>query len=195
MTAPPDTLSVASTSTRTCSEDGSTLVETVLAASLTLVAVGMLVGNVLVPLATLEERLTPDGRVGELHAAADGFARIVRAARSSSAGGPVIRSGSHELVLTVGPDGAELAASIVDGALLVSPSDVTSGGAPLPAGRLVHGIDVAQSAFEILGAGAADVADPRDAVAIRLRLVDGPHHVERLVALRALDDAGPGDAP
>ena len=174
--------------------DGSTLVETMLAASLTVLAAGMLVGNVIVPLSTLDERVTADGRAAELHAAADGLARIVRAARTSRGHGPVLAAGMHELVLQVGTDGTEVTVSFGDEAVLISTHAVTAGGAPLPSGRLVHGIDVAGSGFVLLGSGGVPVDTPRDAVAVGFHLVDGPHHVARVVALRDPVSSGTGEA-
>lgn len=166
------------------SEDGSTMVETMVAATLTVLAAGAIVGNLIVPLSTLEERLTEDRRIAELHAAADGLARIVRAARASSPGGPLVSASTQELVLEVGPSGAELTAAFVEDALVVSPHAATAGGAPLVTGRIAHGIDGSASGFVLLGAGGAEVDDPRDAVAVGLRIVDGARQVERVVALR-----------
>lgn len=175
-----------------CAEDGSTIVEAVIAASLTLLAAGVVVGNVIVPLSTLEERLGADGRAAELDAAAEGLARIVRAARSSNTHGPVVSASAQELVLQVGAGDEVLTVALVDDALLVSAHSATSGGAPLPTGRLAHGIDVTQSGFMLLGAGGVEVEDPLDALAVRLRVGDGPHQVERAVALRGPARSGGG---
>ena len=85
------------------SQDGSTLTELLVAATITLLAIGMVAGSLLPSLRSLTLSVEQDRRAPQLDLAADVFARTVRAARPSLTEPAVRLESDTTLLVRLGP--------------------------------------------------------------------------------------------
>jgi hypothetical protein len=176
-------------------ESGSSVVEMLVAAALTVTALGVLLGNVVVPLEHLAGAHAPDMSHIELRTAGEEFARTVRAARPGIAEPAVIADGDDAIVLRIVDGGVVQYVRIAfetdalllerrdrDGMLVVGSRRTLASGLAPGVDRLVVHHDPVDAVT-----GRADVA------AVELRLKRGAASLERMVAVRMsthLDGAG-----
>lgn len=179
----------------TSDESGSSVVEMLVAAGLTVTALGVLLGNVVVPLEHLARAHEPDMPSIELRAAGEEVARLIRAARPGIVGPAVVADGEHALVvrvveagrvehvhLALVADALEVERRDEDGVLVPGSRRTLVSGLVPHAGRLVVHHDPASVAT-----GRAEVA------AVELQLVGAGASLERTTAVRVmshLDGAG-----
>jgi hypothetical protein len=184
---------------RESTDAGSTLPEVVLAAGLLVVALGMLGGTVLVPLAALARTATIDDRQVALELAGDTVVRIALSARPGLEASPVLSAERDRIVLRVGDlreartvvlllrEGS-LTVEIPDGPLDPTPASTPSSPSPVPgpaAGVVISGIDSDASSFTVrssegidltfgpsAGGTAGVLGSPLDVAHVQLILVD-----------------------
>ena len=159
-----------------------------LVASLLTVVVGALTLTAVVgPIEAMRRSSVPDARRIEVEAAADAFARTVRAARPGLRTGPVVSIARDRIVLRVGPPvGARtVVVEVVDGDLLLRDEQAVT--VPEEARILLRHVGTDGFVLSALDARGEVVPadDPRTVAAVVLRIeVDG-HRAERTVALRS----------
>lgn len=163
---------------------GSTVTELLVAATLTLVAVGMVANDVIPTLRHLTSDVEPDRRGVELMTVADVIARAVRAARPEAAR-PAILGDERALDLAMG-DGTGLLITVDGGVVTIAASDPSGRPAPpgYPLGRLVDGLDVERSRFELIDRVGEAPRDGESPTGVLVVLADGDHSVVRIVASR-----------
>jgi hypothetical protein len=176
-------------------ESGSSVVEMLVAAGLTVTALGVLLGNVVVPLEHLARAHAPDMASIELRTAGEEVARLVRAARPGIVEPAVVADGEgavvvrvfdggraeHVRIALVG-DALEVERRDADGVLVVGSRRTLVSGLVPHAGRLVAHDDPAGGAMGLAGV-----------LAVELQLVGTSASLERTVAVRLsshLDGAG-----
>lgn len=163
-------------------EAGSTIVEMLVAAALTVLAVVMLSGNILPALRLLEDAPVPQQRQLELVAAGDLFARAVRSARPEHHR-PAIGGDHRALLLAVGP-GATVRFELVDGALTVDVEGSPTGMGGLTTRTLVRGLDMERSGFSLLAGDGQVSGAPEPVAAVALALADDESSLVRVVRPR-----------
>lgn len=167
-------------------EAGSTVVELILAAGLTLVAAGLVVPTVIVPLGRATDRLEADVGRARLEAAADTFARAVRAARPS-VDGPAASVTSTTLTLTMvtahGP--ATTHVDLSEGGLRIISSGPGAAAISLPATVRIDGLDVGASRF-VAGTDPHGAGVGEELRAVTLVLTGSAGSIERTVRLRVV---------
>lgn len=173
-------------------EDGSTIVELLVAAGVSVIALGVALGGVLPAMRALGDAHRDDhGRI-ELDTAGDIVARVIRAARPDAMRSAVTGD-DRTLVVALGP--GRTARILLDaGDLSLDVEGDPTGSLGLPAGLLAEGIDMEGSGFALLDpSGAASESEAAPA-AIVVNLVRGEDAVVRAVPLRLrthLDGATP----
>jgi len=131
-------------------ETGSSLPELLVAGTLGLVALGMIAGGVLAPIAGMVRGSAPDERQIELDLAADVVARILRAARPGLDEAALVRAEAGAISVRVGDlhERGEVILELRDGALTVEWETAVDFIAAMPeGGLLVTGLDVDRSMF------------------------------------------------
>lgn len=163
-------------------DDGSSIVEMVVAATLTLLALALLSWQVLPALRMLESAPDPHERQLELLAAGDLLARAVRSARPEEQRAAV---GGHEgtLVLAMDPD-ATVRFILVDGTLSVEVEGSPAGMDGLTSRTLVTGLDGDRSAFSLLDPDGQPKGPSAPVVAVAVTLADEEFTVHRVVRPR-----------
>lgn len=164
------------------SQDGSSVVELLVAATLTVIAVALLAGDGLSAANLLESAVEPDLRELELVTAGEVAARAIRAARPG-ADRPPVSGEERRLTIVLGPRTA-LSLVLEDGMLSLSIDGEHPGSTPFPTGVLVAGLDVERSGFVVLDQADAFTADVSTSAAVAVILADGDHEVVRLVRPR-----------
>lgn len=166
-------------------EEGATVVELVVAAGLTLVAAALVVPTVIVPLAHASDRL--EARVGHarLEAAAETFARAVRAARPR-VDGPAASVLPRSLTLAMSTvDGpATTRMDLSDDGLRIVTTGPGAAAVGLPTAVHLDGLDLAASHFAPVAEAAGGSDGEVHAVTLRLSGADG--RIERTVRLRVV---------
>lgn len=176
-------------------ESGSSVVELLVAAGLTVTAFGVLLGNVIVPLGHLARTQAPDIPSIELRIAGEEVARLVRAARPGVVESAVVADGDRAVVVRLTGSGSaehirislladtlELERRDANGALVGGSRRTLVSGLVPDAGRFIVHHDPVSAAM-----GRADV------VAVEFQLVGATARIERTVAIRLsshLDGAG-----
>lgn len=179
-----------SIATRSEGEAGSTVVELLIAATLTVVAVSVLAGDALPALRVMTEVAGPQARRVELEAAGDVVARVVRAARPDVTR-PVIDGDTHRLSVALGRH-RTATVELDAGALRIAVEDPDA--ATFPSGVVLEGLDMERSGFTLLGPEAAPADRPGAGGAIVIVLADEDVEIVRIVAPRLgthLDGAAP----
>lgn len=172
---------------RNCGDEaGATVVELIMAAGLTLVAAGLIVPTLIVPLGRVTDRLGTDPGRARLEAAAETFARAVRAARPG-ADGPAAAVTPTTLTLTMvttdGPATTTLDLS-ADG-LRIVPTGPGAAAVDLPATVPIAGLDLGASRFiGVFDLGAVAAGEELEAVTLVLSGVSG--RIERTARLRVV---------
>jgi len=170
-----------------CLDDGSTLTEVLLAAGLLAVALGMLGGSVLAPLATMMRPVPVDDRQVALELAGDTVVRLVLSARPGLDAPAILSAAPDRLELRVGDlrearrvvlvlrDGT-LAVELPDGPLASGWEGVSGAVQPVPgteAGIVIGGIGTAASAFVVRASDGTDATTgPAVAAVVELTLED-----------------------
>ena len=165
-------------------DDGSTVVELLVAASLTILVTGLLASDVLPALGLLERTAEPDVRRVELASGVEVVARAVRAARPGVAHPAVT---VHEAGVTLALErGARLEIILTEGSLVVDPLNPHGPGARPPTRVLVEGLDMSRSRIALLDRDGVETADVARAAAVLVVLVDAEsdHEAVQVVALR-----------
>ncbi len=178
-------------------EDGSGLVELLVAAALGLLGLGVVAAVARGPVAAATAAARPQDRIEGLLLLRDVVGGQVRAARGDGTEPPVLAAGPDHVVLaTARDDGVGWSRlSIADGSLLLDAGSGVAPEGPAATGRRL--VSVAQASFAVLDAVGAELSgpvagalrsgDPRrdDAAVLELRVeVDGRRH-DLAVALRA----------
>ncbi len=165
-------------------DDGSTVVELLVAATLTILVAGLLASDVLPALGALERTAEPDARRIELASAAEVVARAVRAARPGVAH-PSVALNEAGVTLAL-ERGARLDILLADGSLVVEPAHSPGPEAPSPTGILIDGLDMSRSRIALLDRDGVETVDAGRMAAVLVVLVDGEsdHEVVQVVALR-----------
>lgn len=164
------------------SQDGSSVVELLVAATLTVIAVALLAGDGLSAARLLESTAEPDLRELELVAAGEVVARAIRAARPG-ADRPPVSGEERRLSIVLGPRTA-LSLVLEDGTLSLSIDGEHPGSASFPTGVLVAGLDLERSGFVVLDPEDALTAEVSAPAAVAAILADGEHEVVRVVRPR-----------
>lgn len=163
-------------------EEGSSIVEVLVAATLTIVAVAMLAGDAVPALRMLEGSAQPDLRRAELVNAGEVVARAVRAARPEVSRAAV-EGDEQRLSIVLGP-GAVLDLTLDAGTLVLTIDGAHTGTAPFPTGVLVEGLDPERSRFSLVDAEGAVAGEATPIAAVTVVLADGEDEVVRVVGLR-----------
>lgn len=163
-------------------EEGSSIVEVLVAATLTIVAVAMLAGDALPALRVLERSAQPDLRRTELMNAGEVVARAVRAARPEVSR-PAVEGDEQRLSIALG-SGATLDLTFDAGTLALSVDGAHTGTAPFPTGVLVEGLDPDRSRFSLVDTEGAVAGEATPIAAVTVVLADGEDEVVRVVGLR-----------
>lgn len=163
---------------------GSTVTELLVAATLTLVAVGMFASDAIPTLRHLTSAVEPDQRGVELMTGADVIARAVRAARPEATR-PAILGDEQTLDLAMG-DGTGLLITLDGGVVTIAANDPGGRPAPpdYPLGPLVDGLDVERSRFELVDRSGEAPRDGEPPAGVVVVLSDGDRSVVRIVASR-----------
>lgn len=162
--------------------DGSTVVEMVVAATITLIALGVVVEGVLPAVRALEDVVSIDRRRDELAAAAESVVRAVRGARPGVTW-PAVTGHATELALG-GAAEASVRVALADGELWLDADSPWVGGTPLPMGRLITGLDMEASGFALLDV-TGEVASPGAPISgVVITLVADGHQVTRVATVR-----------
>lgn len=165
---------------------GTTVVELIMAAGITLVASGLVVPTVIVPLGRVSEQLEADVGRARFVAASDTFARAIRAARPL-VDVPAVTVTSTTLVLNVhtasGPATARI--QLAGDGLRIDSSGPGSAAVDLPTAVRVDGVDIAASRFVAVTGSDAEGADGQ-VEAVTLVLVGAGGSIERTVRLRTI---------
>ena len=170
---------------------GSTVVEMVVAAALTVLALSMVAGDTIPALRVLE-REDAQLRQLELVAAGELAARSVRGARPEGAR-PPIGLDDQRLVLAM-PNEATVVLTLADGALRIDVEGAPPGMDGITSGTVVSGLDPNRSAFALIDAAGEPSADGATAAAVLIVLTDDTSRVVRVVRPRMtmpLDGATP----
>lgn len=173
-------------------EDGSTVVELLVAAGVSLLALGMVLDSAIPAMRALNDTAQEDHRRIELETAGDIVARTIRAARPDALR-PAVSGDDRTLVLSLGAGRtARIALDVGDLTLHVQ-GDPT-GALRLPGGLMVDGLDMERSAFALLDADGAPTDGTRPLAVVIVTLSKAEETVVRAVAPRLrthLDGAGP----
>ncbi len=159
-------------------ETGASLPELLVAGALGLVALGMIAGGVLAPLAGMVRGSAPDERQIELDLAADVVARILRAARPGLDEAALVRAEAGVISVRVGDlhERGEVILELRDGALTVEWETAVDFIAAMPeGGPLVTGLDADRSMFLFVTGQAeqdASLGDDSDPMAGATRAAD-----------------------
>lgn len=164
------------------SQEGSSIVELLVAAALTVIALALLAGDGLPAVGVLKSAAEPDLRDVELVTAVEIVARAIRAARPDADRPPV--SGEERwLSIALGPRTA-LDLVLEDGRLSLSIDGDHAGSRSFPTGVLVAGLDLERSGFAVLHPEDAFTAEVSASVAVVVILADEDREVVRVVAPR-----------
>ena len=163
-------------------DDGSGVVEMLVAATLTIIAVAMLAGDALPALRMLERAAQPDLRRVELVNTGEVVARAVRAARPDVTRAAV-EGNDRRLTIGLG-SGSTLEITLDAGRLVLSVDGEPAASAPFPTGVLVDGLDPDRSRFALLDRDGEVTDEAARVAAVAVLLADGEHEVIRVVALR-----------
>lgn len=173
-------------------EAGSSIVELVVAAALTVIAVVILSGHTLPALRSLSEAAEPHQRQLELVAASELVARAVRSARPEHQR-PATGGDDRTLLLAMGP-GATVRFSLDGGDLDVDVEGSPAGMEGLTGGTLVRGLDMGRSGFAFLSSDGGPLGAASPAAVVAIVLEDEGSSVVRIVRPRLvtrLDGATP----
>lgn len=173
-------------------EQGSTLVEMLLAAAMGLLALGMVGGGAIPALRALEDLTYTDHRRVEVETAGEIVARVLRAARPDAMR-PAVSGDDRTLIVALG---AGRTGSIVldAGTLTLGVDGDPSGSLGFPVGILLEGLDMEGSAFALLGDDGEEALSTGPAALVVISLSDGGTTFVRAVAPRLrthLDGAVP----
>lgn len=171
-------------------EDGSSLVELLVAATLGVLALGILLGGAVAPLQRVAALSTPDADARALDGAGEVFTRVVRAARTGLDDHAIERLTDEELIVRIvdGSTRSRVRLALDGGSFTVTlvGSDVAP--SSLPNGTIVEELERDGSGLEGLDRhGEVVPGDDRARVrSVRLRLAKGSETIERIVRLRLL---------
>jgi hypothetical protein len=167
-------------------EDGSSVVEMLVAAGLTLTALGVLLGNVVVPLEHLARSHAADLPMVELRNAGEEVARLVRAARPGITEPAAAADGDRAVVLRVVEDGRveRVRIALVDDVLRIERLDAHGAALHGATRTLLTGLapERAHLVLHLDGSG-VDPVGP-SVVAVGLRIEADGASLERVTALR-----------
>jgi hypothetical protein len=165
----------------TDSDLGSTLPELLVAAGLTLLALSMLGGSLLAPLAAMGRSATPDQRQEELDRAGDEVVAIVRLARPGLHDGPLLAAGPDRIEVRFGTLGhaSPVVIRFHGGTLRTEHPDGTVDRV------LVSGLDADRSRFIIEDLESNDVSE----------VTEGPTRTDAAVVTVVLVDPDASDGP
>lgn len=165
-------------------EDGSTVVELLVAATLTSLAIAMLIGNGLPALRLLEAPVATERRMLELTTAADVAARAVRAARPDVAR-DALRWDGDDLLVALG-SGGELRLLFDADALMLQVEGAHARATTFPDGMLVAGLDIEHSSFMLLDEAGAEASGADRVSAVVITLADEDVEVVSVVTPRLM---------
>lgn len=173
-------------------EGGSTIVELLVAAGVSLLALGMALNGSIPAMRALEVNAQRDDRRMELETAGDIVARTIRAARPEALRPAIVRD-DRTLILSLG-SGRTARLQLEAGDLTLEVEGDPARRLRLPEGLLVGGLDMERSSFVLLDApeDSSDVMGPPGAVVVTL--TDDGVAVVRVTATRLrthLDGATP----
>ena len=167
-------------------ESASSVVEMLVAGALAVTALGVLLGNVVVPLAHLARAHDPDMESIELRTAGEEVARLVRAARPGILGPAVVSDGENAVLIRVVDAGRaeHVRIALVADALELERRDAE--GVPIAASRrsLVSGLVPGEGHLFVRHDPSTDAPGPAAAVAVELRLVRAGAIHDRTVTVR-----------
>lgn len=162
-------------------DDGSSVVEVLVTATLTILVLTMAATDALPAMRALEDVVRSDARHLELDVAGDVVARAVRAARPGIVGAGVVGDEDH-LEVAVGPR-TTLRLTLDEGSLVVDVEGDVGGAEGFATGVIVAGLDPERSRFELHDGRSVGTGGDATTMVV-LRLSDGEHDVVRIVAPR-----------
>jgi hypothetical protein len=167
---------------------GSSLVELLVAATVTVLATSVVASAVLGPLRALSDVTEPDERAATFDSAGEVVARVVRSARPSATSPAVVSASPSDLMLRLEDDGDEVLVllSLQGGDLTLTVVDDARPLHRFPQGVLLDGLDLAASRFVLLDATGVLMPpiDARDVRAVGVVLESDPHATVRITHLR-----------
>lgn len=164
--------------------EGSTVVEMLLAAVLTMIAFALLTTDAVPAIRALEAAGQPDRRRVELIEAAEVVARAVRAARPVGMM-PAVGGDARHLNIGAGPEGA-LRFTLEGGALILDVHAANRGSSAFPTGILVAGLDMERSGFWFIESDTTGTVG-ESPIAVVIHLADGSSDIVRVATLRLRD--------
>jgi hypothetical protein len=169
-------------------QEGSSLVELLVASFVTVLAASIVASAVLGPLRLLTDVVAPDEDAAALDSAAEVVARVVRSARPSARSLPVVAASEQEVVVRLEHDGEErLVRLSLDGGTLTLAAIGIPGPPPgLPEGVLIDGLEADSSRILLFGDDGAllDPIDPQRIRAVGIVLERSARTATRVVSLR-----------
>jgi hypothetical protein len=172
-------------------QGGSSLVELLVAATVTVLATSVVASAVLGPLRVLSDVTEPDERAATFDAAGEVVARVVRSARPSATSPAVVAASPSEVTLRLEDDGDEVLVllSLQGGELTLTVIEDARPINRFPQGVLLDGLDLTASRFVLLGATGVLLPpiDARDVRAVGVVLESDSHATVRVTHLRMRD--------